>query len=221
MIHRYATCIAIMFLFFSSTLCWENAYQEFTLEHFEIIRTSHNTSYIQNEAFSDDQRTFMHYLYDNGNLIKLMQHYHDIKENYEDNFHAREILENLLANPLLVEGYSAINNSFAKKRLYIFNCLASLIAGNHSPENRNLESEILVQTTNFSSLVNEEGETGLMLAIKTGNDTIFELFFKHYQKQNCPLNAQTADGKTAYDLAQEIGTVAMQKSLNFLKFIDR
>lgn len=220
MIRKYATYVATIFLFFSSALCWENGYQEFTLEHFEIIRTSRDTSYIQNKAFSTDQRTFLHYLYDSGNLIKLMQHYHEIKDN-EDSLYVREILEKLLAMPLLIEGYSAINNSFAKKRLYIFDCLASLISGNHSPDNENLELENFVQTTNFSSLVNEEGETGLMLAIKTGNDTIFELFFKYYQKQQCPLNARAADGTTAYDLAQEIGTPAMQKSLNIMQSIDR
>lgn len=220
MIGKYETYVATIFSFFSSALCWENSYQSFTLDHFEIIRTSNDTSYIRNTAFSNDQQIFMHYLYDNGNLIKLMEHYHAIKDR-DDNFYAQEILEKLLAMPLLIEGYSAINNNFARKRFYILQALASIISGNYSVDSENLKIENIIQTTNFSSLVNEKGETGLMLAIKTGNDVIFELFFKYYQKQQCPLNARAADGKTAYDLAQEIGTPAMQKSLGIMQFIDR
>jgi|GEM_PF-3970107 len=205
---RTARLMAFFSLFFITAHC---NYDDFTREHFEIIYQSENANFIRSDGFSGTQRMALSSLYDNGNLIRIMQRYHDLSEKENNRDHkARKILDNLLKAGSIDLSYTALNESIKKTCSYYLGILQNCVKNNNHNLER-LSEKKFVNGLCHSLLVDEFGNTGLMLVAQIGNKKVFKYFLRAYVNQNCPLDAKNSNGQTIYDL---VGQSVITKILN-------
>ncbi len=195
-------------LFFAQAFC---AYQDFSVDHFEIIKSSADTKFITSPLLSTNQKFFLYHLHNEGNLIHLInQYYRLLGSNITD---GTQILNNLLKIGITDPGYTTINKGVLQKREKCLKVLRLYIQGPEHNSLGRLTEKLYIQQLMHSVLIDEQGNTGLMLAAQTKKTSVFKYFLKAYIEQNCPLDATNSSGKTVLDFVNESGKKSMKKRL--------
>lgn len=194
-------------LFFASA---QGCFNEFTLEHFEMIAASENGDFAKLNNFSKDQKQVLFFLHDRGNLIRLMLRYYSLETNNPDRESVKAqsaiILNNLLKVDFYDQSYKSLNNALQETRKYIIDLLKKYI-NQETTDLERLTDKTFIKNLHHSSLIDEHGNTGLMLAARTGNQKILKYFLQAYLAQKCPLHAKNIDGKTVYNFVADTSVI--------------
>lgn len=213
-------------LFFITTTPAQSCVDTFTLEDFQIIYESSDSDadFTQSEKFTKEQRLFFMSLYEQGNLIKLIQHYHTLatngdqsKENLNKTIQStKKLIHQLLLAGVIDRSYKILNKIPVDK---VVHCLELLNQYLNNQINRStlLTDPLITSNILHSFFIDETGTTGLMLASKmhrnstaqcqklNNNDfkKIFIPLLEGYLAQVCPLDAQNIYGETIYSFMSE------------------
>lgn len=206
--NTHATYLMAFFsLFFVTAQC---CFNDFTLEQFEMITESENGDFAKSNSFTNEQKEILFFLHDKGNLIRLMLRYYGLQESNPDResvkAQASTILNNLLKVEFFDQSYTALNTGLLDTRTRNLDLLKKYI-NQETTDLERLTDKTFVKTLNHSSLVDEHGNTGLMLAAQTGNKKVLKYFLQAYIAQNCPLHAKNIDGKSVYNFVADTSVI--------------
>lgn len=210
-------CVIIYAIFFGFVANCQTVHETFTLDHFELIKNAQDNCFLASPLLDYDQKNFLYNIFDQGNLIRFINRYYELTDTKNLTIEQKvnqveDILVHLFKLGTVPDEYEAINKCFSENRKFIFNALRNRISKKHKNEDR-LKDKTYAKSICHTILIDQNANTGLMLAIETGNNKIFDLFLKYYLKQNCPINARNSNKKTALCIALEKGTIHMVRKL--------
>lgn len=181
--------------------CVPSFYTEIMQEFADRFTTDETSS---SQTFSSEHKSFFENLSVNGNLIRLISHA------FKLGYKKQEVSE------IFGKASEYIDRETFEKQFKTFKMFKAIKKNKPEKEDflHQFRSVEYVQQLPHSVIVHDLfGKTGLMIAIESGDDVIFDIFLKNYLDHKCPLDAIDYKQRTALDVAKEKGTQYMRTKL--------